>query len=145
MWGSWWEGATGFLDWDIAAWTIDDPWGPAIDWGKTGDGVLLYPGNHDGLDAPAGSPEGIAVDGPIPSYRLKIVRQGLQDWALFALADQVGLGDFARAKVSQVYGQFGGCDWQGCDAPILGYWWSSDEALMDDVREDVAEAIIAAE
>ncbi|HEY3353672.1 MAG TPA: glycoside hydrolase domain-containing protein, partial [Polyangia bacterium] len=83
MWGAWFEHATGFLYWDIAAWGVDDPYGPAIAWGKTGDGVLIYPGNHDGLAAPTGSPAGVSIDGPLPSYRLKMVRAGLQDWALF--------------------------------------------------------------
>jgi hypothetical protein len=56
MWGAWYEHATGFLYWDIAAWTPSDPWGPTIGFNKTGDGVLLYPGNHDGVMAPVGSP-----------------------------------------------------------------------------------------
>ncbi len=77
MWGSWYERATGFLFWDIADWNMSEPWGPEIDFGKTGDGVLIYPGNHDGTLTPAGSPSNIAIAGPIPSYRLKMIRQGL--------------------------------------------------------------------
>jgi hypothetical protein len=30
MWGSWYEGATGFLYWDMADWAASDPWGPNI-------------------------------------------------------------------------------------------------------------------
>ena len=143
MWGSWYENATGFLLWDTVAWTIDDPWGPNVDWGKSGDGVLIYPGNHDGLDAPEGSPSDVAIDGPIPSYRLKMVRSGLQDWALFNLADQHGLTDFARLEVSRVYGQFGGCEWSGCPPPVNGeFYWLSDGELMDQVRRNIALAII---
>jgi hypothetical protein len=54
LWGSWYEGATGFLLWDTVAWDEGAPWGQNAGWGKTGDGVLIYPGHHDGLLSPAG-------------------------------------------------------------------------------------------
>src|SRR5262249_5444537 len=126
MWGSWYEKATGFLFWDIANWKQDDPWGPAIDFGKTGDGVLIYPGNHDGELSTTGSPDGVAIDGPIPSYRLKMIRQGLQDWALFRLADQKGLTAFVAEEVSKVYKQFGAAQ----PAPSGSPYWTTDEATM---------------
>jgi hypothetical protein len=143
LWGAWYEGATGFLLWDTVAWDEEDPWGPNASWGKTGDGVLLYPGHHDGLLAPAGSPAEVTVDGPIPSYRLKQVRAGLQDWALFQLAESRGLGVEARAEVARVYGQLGGCTWQGCPEPENGsFFWQADGALMDEVRRNVAMLLI---
>jgi len=143
MWGSWYEKATGFLLWDTTAWVYTNPWGQNAAWGKSGDGVLTYPGNHDGLLAPAGSPAGVAIDGPIPSYRLKMVRAGLQDWALFILAEQHGLGSYARAQVSLVYGQLGGCEWQGCLPKLNGqFFWKTDEALMQQARHNIAQAII---
>ena len=40
------ERATGFLYWQILGWDRLDPWGPTIGFGKTGDGVLVYPGNQ---------------------------------------------------------------------------------------------------
>lgn len=145
MWGSWYEQATGFLLWDTVAWDHDDygPWGPNVDYGKSGDGVLIYPGHHDGLLAPAGSPSGITIDGPISSYRLKVIRQGLQDWALFELADQEGYTDYARSEVARVYGQFGGCDWSGCPDPVNGeFYWLADAELMDEVRHNIAMMIL---
>ncbi|MFZ6028723.1 MAG: glycoside hydrolase domain-containing protein [Chloroflexota bacterium] len=143
LWGSWYEKASGFLYWDVMAWNDNaasgGPWGPNVDYGKTGDGVLLYPGNHDGFLAPMGSPNDITIDGPIPSYRLKLIRAGLQDWALFQLAEQRGIGDYARQQVARVYGQFGGCDWQGCPEPVNGeFYWKASPALMDEVRHNVA-------
>jgi hypothetical protein len=142
MWGSWYEGATGFLYWDIADWAASDPWGPNITYGKTGDGVLIYPGNHDGLLSPIGSPSGVAIDGPIPSYRLQMIREGLQDWALFLLAGQHGLTAYARSQVALAYGQLGGCTWQGC-APVNGsYYWKSSDSIMAQIRHNIAEAIM---
>jgi hypothetical protein len=144
MWGSWFERATGFLFWAVNAWDLDDPWGTNHEaYSKTGDGVLLYPGHHDGQNAPHGSPEAVAYDGPIPSYRLKMIRAGLQDWALFSLADSLGLGDSAREEVSRVYGQFHGCDWSGCAPPISGFYWNTDVSLMNEIRKNIAQAIMA--
>jgi len=143
-WGAWYEGASGFLMWDTTDWDPSNPWGPNTQFGKTGDGVTIYPGNHDGLSAgkaaPAnGSPAGVAIDGPVPSYRLKMIRAGLQDWALFDLAQQFGLADYARAQVATAYSQLGG------SAPINGSWyWKWDDATLAQARQNVAQAIIAA-
>jgi len=42
-----------------------------------------------------------------------------------------------------VYGQFGGCDWSGCPAPVNGqFYWLTDAALMDQVRHNVAMKIL---
>ena len=143
MWGSWYEKASGFLLWDTVAWDDNNPWGPNVGYGKSGDGVLIYPGHHDGTLAPHGSPAGVAVDGPIPSYRLKVIRAGLQDWALFKLAETRGYTTYVRSEVARVYGQFGGCDWSGCPDPVNGqFYWLTDAALMDQVRHNVAMKIL---
>jgi Domain of unknown function (DUF4091)/Family of unknown function (DUF6067) len=138
MWGSWYEHATGFLYWSIDAWDDNAPWGPNTAFGKTGDGVLLYPGNHNGCHAPIGSPAGVAIDGPVGSVRLKMIRQGMQDWSFFQLAEQKGYGDQARTSMSQVYSQMGGCTYDGCPKPAAGFYWKSDESLVAQVRADVA-------
>ena len=72
-------------------------------------------------------------------------RRGLQDWALFSLADELGLGDYAREQVAQVYGQFGGCSYDGCAPPISGFCWTTDTAAMDEIRANIADAIIEAQ
>jgi hypothetical protein len=140
LWGAWYEKATGFLYWDTTSWDDMDPWGPSNKWYLPGDGVLLYPGNHDGTLAPVGSPDGVAIDGPIPSYRLKMLRQGLQDWALFRLADKMGLTSAAQKQVSTVYTQLGGCS--SCPLPASGFNWKTDDAAMDAAREAVVQAIL---
>jgi hypothetical protein len=143
MLGSWYERASGFLFRDMTAYDAGAPWGPTIAYGKTSDGVLMYPGNHDGHKAPEGSPADIAIDGPIPSYRLKMIRAGMQDWALLALADQEGLTGYARSQVKRVHGQLGACYWSGC-TPVNGkFLWKTNDALMAKVRRNIARAIMA--
>jgi len=142
MWGSWYEGATGFLYYAITGWSLDEPWGPNINFPKTGDGVLFYPGNHDGKLAPAGSPPNLSTEGPIPSMRLKMVRSGLEDWALFKLANDHGLGNMARMQVARAYSQFGGCTYQGCTIPP--FYWKTDYDLLTEVRRNIATALMSA-
>ncbi len=137
MWGSWFEKATGFLYWDISDWSTMDPWGPEIDYGKTGDGVLIYPGNHDGTQTGTGSPSNVAIDGPVPSYRLKMIRQGLQDWALFRYADSKGLTSFVQQQVSTVYTQLGGT----MPAPAGSPYWTTDQTKMDAIRAAVVAKV----
>ena len=141
-WASWYEKATGFLYWSITNWAKDyNAWGPNIDFGKTGDGVLIYPGNHDGLQKPKGSPSDVNIDGPVPSYRLKIIRGGLQDWTLFRLAEKRGLGNYAREQVGRAYSQLGACYWEGCDL-VNGKWmWKEDDGLMMEIRRNIAKAV----
>ena len=75
------------------------------------------------------------MDGPIPSYRLKLVRWGLQDSALFRLAEQHDLGVFAREQVSAVYHWYEGCEWQGCAVPDDDFFWRTDEEAMQAARQ----------
>jgi hypothetical protein len=47
--------------------------------------------------------------------------------------------------VAQAYGQFGGCEWQGCPPKLNGeFFWKSDPALLAQVRRSIAQAIMAA-
>ena len=141
-WGAWYEYASGFLLWETLYWDNTNPWGPNTIFGKTGDGILIYPGNHNGVLAPRGSPADVAIHGPIPSYRLKMIREGLQDWALFKLADQSGQTAYARAQVAQAYGQLGGCTWTGCKKVNGQFFWLTDANLMQQIRHNIAQAIM---
>jgi hypothetical protein len=85
------------------------------------------------------------MDGPVPSYRLKMVRQGLQDWALFRLADTKGLTSTVQTQMKAVYSQLGGCTYSGCPTDPDGFFWKTDEATMNAIRETVAQAIVTAQ
>lgn len=141
-WGAWREGATGFLFWRVSYWQSQDPWHVLVnlpqfgeDFSRQGDGILLYPGDHDGTKG-TGSPEGVAIDGPVVSYRLKQIRDGFEDWEMFLLADELGAGDWARGRVDEVYRDFGDLldeDFDLADPP-----WTLDEAALLAARELVA-------
>ncbi|HEY9160721.1 MAG TPA: glycoside hydrolase domain-containing protein [Desulfomonilia bacterium] len=147
MWGSWYEGATGFLYWSTMYWVKDDPWGKLKDpvtfpvSSRNGDGFLFYPGDHNGTLSPAGSPHGISINGPITSIRLKQTRDGLEDWEMFKMASSAAGVDAVKACVSRAYTQMG-------TAPVLGLYnplsppWTYDGKVLNEVRKEVAGMII---
>ena len=153
-WGSWYERASGFLYWRVSYWVENDPWNVlsnipqfGVYAARNGDGMLLYPGDHDGTAGGKGSPPGIAVDGPIVSYRLKQIRDGLEDWEMFKLASDLGAETFVRQQVQRAYKRFGDFFFpEGC-TDDTGYCpddqpWTLDEEVLHDVREQVALKIL---
>jgi hypothetical protein len=71
-----------------------------------------------------------------------MVRAGVQDWALFKLADQHSLTDMVRTQVSTAYEQMGGCQYQGCNQP--SWYWKTDYKILSDARRAIATALINA-
>ncbi len=152
-WGSWYEGATGFLYWRMSYWVDDDPWNV---WrnvkaftsigARNGDGFLFYPGDHDGTAGGKGSPAGISIDGPIVSYRMKQIRDGLEDWEMFITLDKLGGRDYAKKQVSRAYTQFGNFFIEDCEIE-KDYCpdrepWTLDENVLLDARKKIAEKIL---
>jgi hypothetical protein len=74
-WMCWKLGAPGFLYWSVNFWTKDPYRDPMnTPWGQHGNGLLFYPG----------------PDGPVPSIRLALLRDGVDDYDyLSLLADEV--------------------------------------------------------
>ncbi len=76
----------GFLYWSVNCWrNLKNPWEGVDTFGDNihGDGILFYPGAQ------------VGIDGPVASHRLKTVRDGLEDFDLFTLAETV----FGREKL----------------------------------------------
>ncbi|MGD9495533.1 MAG: glycoside hydrolase domain-containing protein [Armatimonadota bacterium] len=82
FWTSWHYDITGFLYWSSVYWDYGGMEGvyerPAFRDRYWGEGMLLYPG------PPAG------IDGPVPSIRLKLVREALEEYEYMVMA--AGLG-----------------------------------------------------
>jgi ABC-type glycerol-3-phosphate transport system substrate-binding protein len=89
-------GMDGFLHWEAANWThpLDEAFIPGF---GNGEGVLVYPGNK----------------GPLPSIRLELLREGLEDMEyLFLLRERVrevqktlhaqALGDAAAIRMKEI-------------------------------------------
>jgi hypothetical protein len=131
------------LYWRVSYWQDPDPWHVLVNlpefgelFSRNGDGILIYPGDHDGSLPGAGSPPDVALDGPVASYRLKQVRDGFEDWELFRLAAAAGGEAYVRERVATVYRSFGqplGAKFDPANPP-----WTLDPAKMLEVRRDVA-------
>ena len=173
MWGDFYEGATGHLYWSTDFWVPEDPWDAPINrssfplGARAGDGFLLYPGDHDGSLAPAGSPTDVRIDGPVVSHRLKMIREGLEDWEYFILASRIVGADEVRHRMARAYTRLG-VD-PGSTAgelsvlidftrSVLGLErrdppfaydeasppWTLDDATIDQVRHEIGELIAEA-
>lgn len=153
-WGAWYERATGFLYWRVSYWIDNDPWRVWANYkqfgalaSRNGDGMLLYPGDHQGTAGPKGSPLGVAIDGPIVSFRLKQIRDGLEDWEMFAMAAKLGGEDYVRQQVRRAYKRFGDFMLESCSGLNFYYCpkdqpWSLDEEVLLDVRDKVAAKLL---
>lgn len=170
-WGAFYEGASGFLYWSVNFWVDEGPWETLRDKGtfgavaRNGDGFLLYPGDHNGRNAPLGSPDSIAIEGPIESHRLKMVREGLEDWEYFNLASQLFGREAVLELLDQAYSRLGGSPGEiedlgllvfiagqrsKLDIPTLpaGYTydpddppWTLDDSVLYRIREELAQMI----
>lgn len=134
-WGAWAENATGFLFWSMTYWYTSNPWHDLANvdqfgagGARNGDGILVYPGDHNGTAGGAGSPEWVSLDGPIISYRMKQTRDGLEDWKMFLLASALEIEDYTRQQVSTAYTAFGQVVDENFD--IKNPPWTLDEEVL---------------
>lgn len=88
FWVSWHYGVKGFLYWSSIYSTAEqDPWiAPHFREQFWGEGMLLYPGRDAGFR------------GPVPSIRLKLIREALEDFEYMTLAARQG----HRAEVDEL-------------------------------------------
>lgn len=144
-WGAWIEGAKGFLYWRLTYWLNEpNPWDDLANvdgfdpaYARNGDGILIYPGDHNGSRGSEIVAPWPGFDGPLPSYRLKQIRDGLEDWEMMLMADDLQGGDYVREQVRTVYNRFG---------DSLDYAFDPDDRpwSMDDDELLVARRNIAA-
>jgi len=148
LWGAWFEGAAGFLYWRTNRWVEEAPWTQLIDpvayplVARNGDGFILYPGDHDGTAAPWGSPQGISMDGPVPTIRLKATRDGLEDWEMFLMASRRVGTEKVRAVVSRAYRGLGTFPLPPVYDPFHPPWTYCPHVIRS-LREEVAELLNA--
>ncbi|MEW5974505.1 MAG: glycoside hydrolase domain-containing protein [Acidobacteriota bacterium] len=93
MWLVWRNRIQGLLYWSTVNWDnpARDVWtDPAYRNRYNGEGFLLYPG----LDA--------GIEGPVPSIRLKALRDGMEDYLYFELLASMGESEFVRSQTSAI-------------------------------------------
>lgn len=121
MWISWHFNITGFLYWSSSYWngygSLQGVWeAPAFRKNFWGEGMLLYPGQ------PAG------IKGFVPSVRLKLYRESVEDYEYMALAKSLGKGEEVNKIVDGVATSF--------------QKWSHEQGTYEQAREKLANLII---
>ncbi|HSD20578.1 MAG TPA: glycoside hydrolase domain-containing protein [Anaeromyxobacter sp.] len=87
-WISFLEGATGELYWETAFAFTHDAWTNQWDFSGNGDGTLFYPGTPAHI--------GGSTSIPVASIRLKMVREGMEDYEYLKLLADAGKKDVAE-------------------------------------------------
>jgi hypothetical protein len=86
----------GFLYWGVNYWRgTDDPWKDMrtvkdLSMDVFGDGSLIYNGNKAGIDGPAGS------------IRLEAIRDGIEDFDMFTLAEKYLGRDYIHDAIGEI-------------------------------------------
>ncbi|MFT3916883.1 MAG: DUF4091 domain-containing protein [Anaeromyxobacteraceae bacterium] len=87
-WISFLERASGELYWETGWAFQQNPWTSQWDFSGNGDGTLFYPGTPARI--------GGTTDVPVASIRLKMIREGMEDYEYLKLLADAGQGDTAR-------------------------------------------------
>jgi hypothetical protein len=120
-WVNWLTRVDGLLYWSMTAWgSISDPWtqtGTYSYGGMTmnGDGSLFYPGNA------------VGYQGPIASARLKVLRDGMEDYEYLRLLAQVAGASTADSMAKSVATSYSN--------------WNKSAANLQTNREAIAQRI----
>lgn len=87
QWLNWLEGATGELYYQTVG-MLDTAWDTQYRFSGNGDGTLFYPGTPQRI--------GGATPVPVASIRLKLIRQGVQDYEWLKMLSDAGDAKYAR-------------------------------------------------
>jgi Domain of unknown function (DUF4091) len=99
-----------------------DPWVKQFGFGGSGQGTLFYPGTTGRI--------GGQTEIPIESFRMKMIRDGMEDYELLARAKQLGFGDQAKQLARNLF-------------PVT-YQSTSTAAAIDAGRGQLAQMILQA-
>jgi hypothetical protein len=119
-------GVTGLGYWETFMWFPGaDVWNDAASFKSqdadqtvfNGDGLLVYPGYRST----------VGFDGPIPSLRLKWIRESVEDYMYIDLLLQAGEQDFVNAQIRRFARNLGD--------------WDNDPALLMQVRQQMGERL----
>jgi len=125
LWINWRHGITGLLYWTTVYWRqTPDPWTDPLTYGRdrsrgyNSEGSLFYPGAQAGFD------------GPVASIRLKMIREGMEDYEYFRILAERGGKGLADETVRAIARSW--------------FDWDADPTHLMAARERIAEAIEAA-
>jgi MYXO-CTERM domain-containing protein len=96
-----------------------DSWTTQYEFGNNGDGSIFYPGKPSVI--------GGTHDIPIESFRMKMLREGMQDYEYLNMLTTLGDGAFAQTELAKVVTSAGS--------------FTSDPSVLEQARLDMATEI----
>jgi hypothetical protein len=94
-WLTFLHGATGELYWETSMAFSHDAWSNQWDFSGNGDGTLFYPGTPARI--------GGQTDIPVASIRLKMIREGMEDYEYLKLLADSGDAELAKRLAREVF------------------------------------------
>jgi len=104
----------------IYAYEMENPWEKQFYFGGNGDGTLFYPGRPDKI--------GGTTHIPISSIRLKMIREGLEDYEYMKILEKAGFRNLAVAKIKKII--------------TNAYTYSHNPSKLLKIRNQLAKAIL---
>lgn len=139
-------GATGLLYWTSAYWDEaaarrESPWETPCNYRSgsvcyNGEGLLIYPGREVNLIVPAGAygqDSAVPVYAPVPSLRLKTLRDAVEDYEYLTLARALDAAEAERIALEVACG--------GDAAVNCFHHWNADPRALEEARLALARLI----
>ena len=104
----------------IYAYEEEDPWTDQFFFGGNGDGTLFYPGKPETV--------GGTTHIPIASIRLKMIREGMEDYEYFRILEKAGFRQAAVNKIKKII--------------TNAYTYSHDPSKLLRIRKQLANLIL---
>lgn len=139
-------GATGLLYWTSAYWDQaaarrESPWETPCNYRSgsicyNGEGLLVYPGREVNLIVPAGAygeDSAVSIYGPVPSLRLKTLRDAVEDYEYLILARAADAAEAERIALEVACG--------GDAAVNCFHHWNASPRALEEARLALARLI----
>ncbi|MBI5545179.1 MAG: DUF4091 domain-containing protein, partial [Deltaproteobacteria bacterium] len=121
QWADFRANVTGELYYETVLAYSGDAWSDQYQFSGNGDGTLFYPGTPSRI--------GGQTDIPLPSIRLKMIRDGVEDFEYLSLVSRLGDDEFARRVASEVL-------------PTLYQANQDDPSKIEEARQKLARRIL---
>ena len=143
-WAAWKMGAKGFLYWAGALdQAYPNPWTTAMnDFAACGDANLIYYGARNGPLLEDNATPLPPIMGPVADFRLKQIREGLEDWEYLLLCEKKRGRAFTEAIANDVYRSPGGPYGKYVKPAVLDRSWTQDDQMIYRARRKLARAIL---
>jgi hypothetical protein len=141
-WACWKMKAEGFLYWAMCLDRVyPNPWLTAMTgWRANGDGTFFFAGARNGPGISDNATPLRPIMGPLADFRIKQVREGLEDWEYLLLCEKIMGREFVEQIVAEVYREAPKEGRPLTEAELERYW-TQDDTRIYTAREKLATAI----